>query len=170
MRFMLEVPDERPEDVTHLTMLENAAARSDSRPDDISVLIRRRAEIRDEISRSRKALRRLATEFQDVDAAIRTMKEAGPAVRGPASAPGGTSNVTRILFEALTAAETPMTSEALARRVMGELGLDAKNKAVTRYVVRRVCICLWEQVQKGHFRKAEPLSRPMRWERVRPRQ
>lgn len=154
--------------MTHPTMFENAAARSGSRPDDISVLIRRRAEIRDEISRSRQTLQRLATEFQDIDAAIRGMKTGAPAPSP--STPGGGSDVTRILFEALNEAETPMTSQVLAARVMNELGLDARDKTVAKYMVRRVCVCLWEQVQKGHFRKAEPATRPLRWERVRPEQ
>ena len=167
---MLQGPVSRPEDITHLTMLENAVTRSGSRPDDISILIRRRAEIRDEISRSRQTLQKLATEFQDVDTAIRNRKGNEPATRPAPAPPGGTSDVTRILFEALNEAEGPMTSQALAARVMGELGLDATNKTVAKYIVRRVCVCLWEQVQKGHFRKIEPVSRPMRWERVRPEQ
>jgi len=75
--------------------------------------------------------------------------------------------MTRILFETLDAAEVPMTSRDLALRVMQELGLDATDALAVKHTVRRVCVCLWVQVQKGHFRKAEPKAWPLRWERIR---
>ena len=137
-----------------------------SREDDITGLVQRRAMLRSEITRGRRDLQILADEFQRLDAAIRDLK--GSAAAGGAQPrPAGPSDVTRILFESLDAAEAPMTSRVLALRVMEELGLDAADKAVTKHTVRRVCVCLWEQVQRGHFRKAEPKTWPLTWERVR---
>ncbi len=126
--------------------------------------------LRSEITRNRRDLQRLAAEFQRLDAAIRDLK--GSALADPEAGdrqprPAGPSDVTRILFESLDTAEAPMTSRVLALRVMDALGLDARDKAVAKHTVRRVCVCLWEQVQRGHFRKAEPKTWPLTWERVR---
>jgi len=147
-------------------MADDLAAPSGIRPDDISILIRRRAEIREEMVRGRQTLRTLVTESQQIDAALRGLRTNPLAVRAAPAIFDGTGNLTRIVFEALNEAEAPMTSKALALRVMEELGMDTRDKALLKHTVRRVCVCLWMQAQKGYFRKAEPAGWPLRWERV----
>jgi len=152
---------------TPWTMPDSISATLDVREDDIRQLVHRRTELRGKITRSRRDLQRLAVEFQNIDAAIRELKGNGPAPRVLAPVGSGTSDMKRILFEALDAAATPMTSHDLAVRVMEELGLDATDRGLLKHMVKRVCVCLWEQVQKGHFRQSEPGVRPLKWERLR---
>jgi hypothetical protein len=149
-----------------LSMADTLSTPSGIRPDDISLLVRRRAEIREEMVRGRQTLRTLVTESQQIDATLRQLRNNPLAVRAEPAILGATSDLTRIVFEALNEAEAPMTSKALALRVMEELGLDTRDKALLKQTVRRVCVCLWMQAQKGYFRKAEPAEWPLRWERV----
>jgi len=150
-------------------MPDSSATVLDTRQDEIKELVHLRAELRGKITRSRQDLQKLAFEFQRIDTAIRELKGNG-AITGNRPQSGPVSDVTRILFEALNEAGRPMTSNELALRIIDEMGLDPKDKAVRKYIVRRVCVCLWEQVQKGHFKKSEPRTWPQKWERVRPAQ
>jgi len=147
-------------------MPDTIATHPDLRTDDVTELVRRRAEIRGEIARGRRDLRRLASESQRIDAALRELKGAEAPAASRSSVPDGAGELTRIVFDTLNEATAPMTSRTLALRVMEELGLDASDKSLVKYVVRRVCVCLWMQVQKGYFRKAEPEGGASRWERV----
>ena len=146
-------------------MPDTNATSLDRREDEITALVHRRAALRSEITRGRRDLQRLTFEFQRIDTAIRQLKGRSVASGGPPQA-GVTSDITRILFEALNASAEPMTSHALAMRVMEELGMDTTDKTAAKHIVKRVCVCLWEQVQKGRFRQAQPNVRPLTWERV----
>lgn len=148
-------------------MADDSSALRGPIPDDISTLIRRRAQIRDDIARSCQDMQRLAAEFERVEAAIREMSSSDDVTPVTPAALETRSGMARIIFNALNEAEAPMTSRALATRVMEELDLDSGNGAVRKHVIRRVCVYLWEQAQKGRFRKVQPEATPLRWECVR---
>lgn len=147
-------------------MADSTATMLDTRENRITDLVQRHAELRSEITRGRRDLQRLTFEFQRIDMAIRELRGSAAAMAARPQT-GAVSDVTRILFEVLDETDAPMTSRALALRIMEKLGIDAADELAAKYIVRRVCVCLWEQVQKGHFRKIDPNARPLKWERVR---
>ncbi len=149
-----------------LSMADTLSALPGTRPDDFSQLLRRRAGLRDEIDRVRRTLQTLTGEFQKVETAIRDIEVKHAPAPLPSPLRNGVGDFTRLVVETLRDARAPMTSRAVALRVMEKLDLDASDRALLRQIVRRVCVCLWMQVQKGYFRKAEPEGGAFRWEFV----
>lgn len=127
------------------------------RPNTLSGLVAKRAEIAGEVSHARARLRQLIIDLDHIDAAIRLFdpdydvegirqklpSAAHRAVRG---------DLTRATLDALRDASGPMTTIELARHVMAERGLNTADRALLQLYTRRTGALLRWQRKRGILR------------------
>ncbi len=141
-------------------------------PNVLHALTRKRAEIAGQIEHNQLSLRHLIAELDHIDATIRIFNPAIDieAIRSKPVPPRHAAfkgEVTRVVFNALREAKTPLTSRDIALRLMSERGLNPDDRELSVIMVKRVCACMRVQKMKGLVQIAAMLGNLQGWELVR---
>lgn len=121
----------------------------------LSGLVRKRAEIAGQIEHAQLALRKLVTDLDAIDAAIRIFDPnadtgAIPNRQYPPRHAAFRGEMMRHVMGALRLAEGPVTSRDIARTVMVARGLDPEDPTMLQMIRKRVGACLWKMKQSGN--------------------
>lgn len=117
-------------------------------------LMRRRQEMSNRIEATQNALRQLVIDLDHIDATIRLFDpnvdlETIKPRPLPPKHQAFKGEVSRIVLTALRTSKEPMTTKALALKVMGERGLDTGDTGLVQLMGRRVHACLAHYRRKG---------------------
>lgn len=130
------------------------------RPNTLSGLAEKRAEIAGQIAHTRAMLRQLIIDLDHVDAAIRIFDPSydveGIRQKLPTAAHRALrGDLTRATLDALHDAPGPMTTKELARHVMAERGLNTADAALLQLFTRRTGALLRWQRKRGILRSVK---------------
>ncbi|NEU12821.1 hypothetical protein G3T14_11830 [Methylobacterium sp. BTF04] len=122
-------------------------------------LVRKRAEIAGQIEHTQMELRKLVTDLDAIDAAIRIFDSdadtgAIPNRQYPPRHAAFRGEMMRHVMGALRLAEGPVTSRDIARTVMTARGLNPDDPTMLQMIRKRVGACLWKLKQGEHAREA----------------
>jgi hypothetical protein len=124
----------------------------------ISGLTRKRAEIAGQIEHTQATLRKLVTELDAIDAAIRIFDpEADIATIKPKAYPprhaAFRGEMMRHVMGCLRMATEPLTSRDIATVVMQARGLNPEDAELLVTIRKRVGACIWKLKQSGYVRE-----------------
>ena len=121
----------------------------------LSGLVRKRAEIAGQIEHTQSELRKLVTDLDSIDAAIRIFDPTAdtgaiPNRQYPPRHAAFRDEMMRHVMGSLRLAEGPVTSRDIAVVVMKARGLDPDDPTTLTLIRKRVGACLWKMKQAGH--------------------
>jgi len=134
----------------------------------ISGLVRKRAEIAGRIEQFQREIHGLATDLNNIDAAIRIFDPTYNTNIIQSKMPRGVyyayrGEITRVLLDTLRDAKTPMSTPDLAFKVMAARGMDATDKALKKRMVVRTGKALRTQRAKGVVRSKPGQGQAALW-------
>jgi hypothetical protein len=121
-------------------------------------LTRKRAEIAGQIEHTQAALRRLVTDLDAIDAAIRIFDPEADigAIKAKAYPPRHAAfrgEMMRHVMGCLRVATEPVTSRDIATVVMKARGLNPDDAGLAVTIRKRVGACMWKLKQAGYARE-----------------
>jgi hypothetical protein len=124
----------------------------------LSGLTRKRAEIAGQIEHTQAALRRLVTDLDAIDAAIRIFDPEADidAIKAKAYPPRHAAfrgEMMRHVMGCLRMASEPLTSRDIATVVMKARGLSPDDAELLVTIRKRVGACMWKLKQAGYARE-----------------
>jgi hypothetical protein len=125
----------------------------------IGGLTRKRAEIAGQIEHTQAALRKLVTELDAIDAAIRIFDPTADiaTIKSKAYPPRHAAfrgEMMRHVMGCLRTASEPVTSRDIATVVMKARGLNPDDAELAVTIRKRVGACMWKLKQSGFVREA----------------
>jgi hypothetical protein len=126
----------------------------------IGGLIRKRAEIAGQIEHTQAALRKLVTELDAIDAAIRIFDPTADisSIKTRAYPPRHAAfrgEMMPHVMGCLRAASEPVTSRDIAVVVMKARGLNPDDADLSVTIRKRVGACMWKLKQSGYVREVQ---------------
>ena len=142
-------------------------------PHVVTALIAKRAELAGKIDKAQKDLRQLAIEMDAIDRALLIFDpDADIMAIQPKPVPvvhrALRGEVKRVILDMLRAAKAPVTSRAIAHKVMKERGLDSKDRPLERLMVKRVGAALRSLRKQGLVTEVLIAGKFMNWELAKP--
>lgn len=124
----------------------------------LSGLVRKRSELAGQIEHAQYELRKLVTDLDAIDAAIRIFDPnadvgAIPARQYPPLHAAFRGEMMRFVLGALRVATAPVTSREIADTVMDGRGLNKEDPKVAQMIRKRVIACMWKLKQRGDVRE-----------------
>jgi hypothetical protein len=137
----------------------------------IGGLTRKRAEIAGQIEHTQAALRKLVTELDAIDAAIRIFDPTADvaAIKTKAYPPRHAAfrgEMMRHVMGCLRVATEPVTSRDIAAAVMKARGLNLDDAEMLTLIRKRVGACIWKLKQSGYVREVAIAGDLKAWRRV----
>jgi hypothetical protein len=134
-------------------------------------LTRKRAEIAGQIEHTQAALRKLVTDLDAIDAAIRIFDPEADigAIKAKAYPPRHAAlrgEMMRHVMGCLRTASEPVTSRDIATVVMKARGLNPDDAELTMTIRKRVGACVWKLKQAGYAREVPIAGELKGWVRV----
>jgi hypothetical protein len=134
-------------------------------------LTRKRAEIAGQIEHTQAALRKLVTDLDAIDAAIRIFDPEADigAIKAKAYPPRHAAfrgEMMRHVMGCLRVATEPVTSRDIATVVMKARGLNPDDAELLVTIRKRVGACMWKLKQAGYAREAAISGDLKGWVRV----
>jgi hypothetical protein len=136
----------------------------------IGGLTRKRAEIAGQIEHTQAALRKLVTELDAIDAAIRIFDPTADvsSIKTRAYPPRHAAfrgEMMRHVMGCLRVATQPVTSRDITFVVMKARGLNAEDAELLVTIRKRVGACMWKLKQSGYVREVQIVGDLKGWER-----
>ena len=131
-------------------------------------LVRKRKELSRQLDVAQDQLRKLTLDLDNIEAAIKVfdpeypLEEIKPRPLPPRH-PAFKGQVSRAIFNVLRNADKPMTAMELAKHLMAERNLDAKNRKLYQLMRKRVSAALRHYKSKGVIEADENIGRFLRW-------
>lgn len=129
-------------------------------PHVITALMAKRAELAGLLEHHQALVRQTIIDLDNVDATLRlfdadiALEEIKPKPIPPRHC-AYKGEVARICFGSMRLANSPLTTEELAKHVMAERGMNLEDKRLTRSIVKRVGACLRHFRGKGILASVE---------------
>lgn len=137
----------------------------------VTALVQKRGEIVGQIEHTQTMLRKLVSDLDNIDAAIRIFApdydlENIKVKLFPRAFQAFRGEVTRHVFDTLRAASAPMTTQEIALGLMTARGMNTGDLAVVRTMTQRVGSRLRDLRNAGLVRSVVEAGELMKWEGV----